>query len=75
MPSRVSTRVSAIVPIPELIVLHVIEPSELPPFADSPVLEAEAFEREFMIRVARNVPRGSVARPVRDTGRRHAEPR
>ena len=27
----------------------------MPPFADSPVLEAEAFEREFMTRVSRNV--------------------
>jgi nucleotide-binding universal stress UspA family protein len=42
-------------PIPEVIVLHVVEPSELPPFSDSPVLEAEAFEREFMIRASRNV--------------------
>jgi nucleotide-binding universal stress UspA family protein len=36
-------------PTPEVIVFHVIEPSELPPFADSPVHEADAFEREFMI--------------------------
>jgi nucleotide-binding universal stress UspA family protein len=39
-------------PTPEVIVLHVIEPAALPPFADSPVLEADAFEREFLIRVA-----------------------
>ena len=39
-------------PTPELIALHVIEPADVPPFADSPVLEAEAFEREFRIRVA-----------------------
>ena len=32
--------------------MHVIEPYELPPFADSPVLEADAFEREFRIRAA-----------------------
>lgn len=42
-------------PIPEVIAVHVIEPSELPPFADSPVLEADAFEREFRIRVASSV--------------------
>jgi nucleotide-binding universal stress UspA family protein len=40
---------------PEVIAVHVIEPSALPPFADSPVLEAEAFEREFGIRAAGNV--------------------
>jgi len=33
----------------EVIVFHAIEPSELPPFADSPVHEADAFAREFMI--------------------------
>ena len=43
-------------PIPEVIALHVIEPSELPPFADSPVHEADAFEHEFMIRVSSNGP-------------------
>lgn len=37
---------------PEVIALHVIEPSALPPFADSPVLEADAFQREFGIRAA-----------------------
>ncbi|HEY5011295.1 MAG TPA: universal stress protein, partial [Acidimicrobiia bacterium] len=36
-------------PTPEVIALHVIEPSQLPPFADSPIYEADAFEREFMI--------------------------
>lgn len=36
-------------PSPEVIVFHAIELSELPPFADSPVHEAEAFTREFMI--------------------------
>jgi nucleotide-binding universal stress UspA family protein len=40
---------------PEVIALHVIEPSALPPFADSPVLEADAFEREFRIRSAGTV--------------------
>jgi len=35
---------------PEVVALHVIEPSALPPFADSPVLEADAFKREFGIR-------------------------
>ena len=39
-------------PMPEVIALHVIEPAEAPPFADSPVFEADAFEREFRIRVA-----------------------
>jgi len=39
-------------PLPEVIALHVIEPSDVPPFADSPVHEANAFEREFRIRVA-----------------------
>ena len=42
-------------PVPEVIVLHIVEPSELPPFSDSPVLEAEAFEREFMIRASHSV--------------------
>ena len=37
---------------PEVIALHVIEPSELPPFADSPAHEAAAFEQEFMIQVS-----------------------
>ena len=37
---------------PEVIAIHVIEPSALPPFADSPVLEADAFKREFKIRAA-----------------------
>lgn len=37
---------------PEVIAFHVIEPHDLPMFADSPVLEAEAFEREFMIRAS-----------------------
>lgn len=37
---------------PEVVALHVIEPSALPPFADSPVLEADAFKREFGIRAA-----------------------
>ena len=37
-------------PTPEVIALHVIEPSALPPFADSPILEADAFKREFGIR-------------------------
>jgi hypothetical protein len=40
---------------PEVIALHVIEPSALPPFADSPVLEADAFKREFGIRSAGTV--------------------
>jgi hypothetical protein len=39
-------------PLPEVIALHVIEPGEIPPFADSPVHETNAFEREFRIRVA-----------------------
>jgi hypothetical protein len=39
-------------PLPDVIALHVIEPSDVPPFADSPVHEANAFEREFRIRVA-----------------------
>lgn len=39
-------------PTPDVIALHVLEPHDLPMFADSPVLEAEAFEREFMTRVA-----------------------
>lgn len=43
-------------PTPEVIAVHVIEPSRLPPFADSPVLEADAFEREFRIRMASNLP-------------------
>lgn len=42
-------------PTPEVIAVHVIEPSALPPFADSPVLEADAFEREFRIRMASSV--------------------
>jgi hypothetical protein len=37
---------------PEVVAVHVIEPSALPPFADSAVLEAEAFRREFRIRAA-----------------------
>jgi nucleotide-binding universal stress UspA family protein len=40
---------------PEVIALHVIEPSALPPFADSPVLEADAFKQEFGIRSAGTV--------------------
>jgi nucleotide-binding universal stress UspA family protein len=40
---------------PEVIALHVIEPSTLPPFADSPVLEADAYKREFGIRSAGTV--------------------
>lgn len=40
---------------PEVIALHVIEPSALPPFADSPVLEADAFRRELRIRAAGTV--------------------
>jgi nucleotide-binding universal stress UspA family protein len=39
-------------PTPDVIALHVLEPHHLPMFADSPVLEAEAFEREFITRVA-----------------------
>jgi nucleotide-binding universal stress UspA family protein len=39
-------------PTPDVVALHVLEPHDLPMFADSPVLEAEAFEREFMTRVA-----------------------
>jgi nucleotide-binding universal stress UspA family protein len=39
-------------PTPEVIALHVIEPAAAPPFADSPVFEADAYEREFRIRVA-----------------------
>ena len=46
-------------PLPEVIALHVIEPSALPPFADSPVHEADAFEREFRIRVASGLLVGS----------------
>jgi len=40
---------------PEVIALHVIEPSQLPPFSDSAVHEADAFKREFIIRTARSV--------------------
>jgi len=40
---------------PEVIALHVIEPSQLPPFADSAVHEADAFRSEFMIRTAHGV--------------------
>ena len=39
-------------PLPEVIALHVIDPLDVPPFADSPVHETNAFEREFEIRVA-----------------------
>ncbi|HEY5011514.1 MAG TPA: universal stress protein [Acidimicrobiia bacterium] len=46
---------------PEVIALHVLEPKDLPPFADSPVLEAEAYEREFLMRTAGPV----VADPAR----------
>lgn len=42
-------------PTPDVIALHVLEPYDLPLFADSPVLEAEAFEREFMTRAASGV--------------------
>jgi nucleotide-binding universal stress UspA family protein len=42
-------------PTPEVIALHVTEPADLPLFADSPVLEADAFEREFRMRVASTV--------------------
>jgi nucleotide-binding universal stress UspA family protein len=37
-------------PSPHVIALHVVEPHKLPMFADSPILEAEAFQREFLIR-------------------------
>ena len=40
---------------PEVIALHVTEPSNLPPFADSAVHEADAFAREFVIRSASSV--------------------
>jgi nucleotide-binding universal stress UspA family protein len=40
---------------PEVIAVHILEPDDLPMFGDSPVLEAEAFEREFMIRAASSV--------------------
>jgi nucleotide-binding universal stress UspA family protein len=39
----------------EIIAIHVIEPSALPPFADSSVHEADAFAREFMIAALQNV--------------------
>jgi nucleotide-binding universal stress UspA family protein len=39
-------------PLPEVVALHVIEPSDVPPFADSAVHEMDAFEREFRLRVA-----------------------
>jgi hypothetical protein len=39
-------------PTPEVVALHVIEPSSLPLFADSPILEADAFKREFGIRAS-----------------------
>jgi len=42
-------------PTPEVIALHVTEPSNLPPFADSAVHEADAFANEFMIRSASGV--------------------
>jgi nucleotide-binding universal stress UspA family protein len=48
-------------PTPEVIALHVLEPKDLPPFADSPVLEAEAFAHEFLLRTAGPV----VADPAR----------
>jgi hypothetical protein len=48
-------------PIPEVIALHVLGADDLPMFADSPVLEAEAFRREFVIRAAS----GIVADPSR----------
>jgi len=35
-----------------LIAVHVLEPHDLPMFADSPAFEADAFEREFMMRAA-----------------------
>jgi nucleotide-binding universal stress UspA family protein len=37
---------------PEMVALHVVEPHDLPMFADSPILEAEAFGREFLIQTA-----------------------
>ena len=40
---------------PDVIALHVLEPNDLPMFADSPALEAEAFGREFMTRVATGI--------------------
>jgi nucleotide-binding universal stress UspA family protein len=39
-------------PMPDVVALHVLEPHDLPMFADSPTLEAEAFEREFITRIA-----------------------
>lgn len=35
----------------DVIALHVFEPDDLPPFADSPALEADAWEYEFMRRL------------------------
>jgi len=64
---------------PEVIALHVIEPSELPPFSDSGLYEADAFEREFMIRVSSLLTKrsrirfemrvGAAADAVRDAAR------
>jgi nucleotide-binding universal stress UspA family protein len=42
-------------PVPDVVVLHIVESPELPPFSDSPVLEAEAFGREFLIRASRDL--------------------
>lgn len=47
---RIGTR-----PTPDVIALHVLEPDDLPMFADSPALEAEAFGREFMTRAASSI--------------------
>jgi hypothetical protein len=59
MRSEGSTNGSVKHPSLEVIAFHVIEAAELPPFADSPVLEAEAFERELLIRVSSTVPADS----------------
>jgi len=54
-------------PSPHVIALHVVEPHKLPMFADSPVLEAEAFQREFLIRATSAI--------VSDPSRVHLETR
>lgn len=40
---------------PEVIAVHVTELRDLPMFADNPAFEADAFEREFMMRAASTV--------------------
>lgn len=42
-------------PTPDVVAIHVLEPHDLPMFADNPALEAQAFEREFINRVASSI--------------------